>query len=287
MNVLIIGDQGFVGTETKKLFQERGLSVFGYDLLTGQDVRDSVQLEEVIKNYRIERILNLAAVARFSEAQRDPILTNEVNASGCRVVSMLGAKYHIPVIYSSTGSVYMPISKEMPITEEFPTEGNSAYAVYKLLGEEHIKHYRNPWIILRYSHLYGANKRFHGIVGGFVDRIIAGEKPFIFGGKQTNDLCYIKDIAEANYLAVTARYDQYYQIYNIGTGEELSVKQVAKAIIKELKYKDKIEYKPQREVDPQRFVYSIKKAKMMLGFQPKWTFEKGLHDLLKSRGLIK
>ena len=91
MNVLIIGDQGFVGQETKKLFVERGLNVIGYDLLTGQDNRDAAQLEEFIKNYRIERILNLAAVARFSEAQRDPILTNEVNAVGCKVIALLAA----------------------------------------------------------------------------------------------------------------------------------------------------------------------------------------------------
>ena len=278
-SVLVTGNLGFVGTETTKSFQANKVDVIGYDIMSNQDIRDGVRLETCIQQTRPDRILHLAAVARFADADKNPHLAHETNVIGTMNVSRLAAKYHIPVVYASTGSVYMPIKEEPPITEEFQAMGNSVYGCTKYVGELYIKQYGNPYIILRYAHLYGKEKRHHGLIGGFLDRINRGLAPTLHGGKQSNDFTYVKDVARANYLAITAPWDKWHQAYNIGTGEELTAEEAGKLVCKAAKYKGKVEITEQRTVDPERFVYNTKKAETMLGFKAEYTFSKGLEDM--------
>ena len=279
MKILITGHLGFVGSETTRLLQELGYQIIGYDILEKNDIRDSENLKQTIEQTKPDRILHLAAVARFSDADHDPWLAYETNVLGTKNISYLAAHYHIPLVYASTGSVYMPIQQAPPITEEFPIKGNSVYGCSKAVGEKYVEKYGVPYIILRYAHLYGKEKRGHGLIGGFMQRIERGLSPTLYGGKQSNDFTYIKDIARANYMALTASWDKWNQAYNIGTGEELTAEQAGKIICKAAKYKGKIEIKEQRNVDPQRFVYDTTKAEQILGFKAQYSFEKGLQDM--------
>src|SRR3990167_1491332 len=230
MKILITGSLGFVGQETRKLFEEKGLEVIGYDVMNKEDIRDYNQLDSFIRTHNPDRILHLAAIARFAEADKDPKLAFETNVLGTKNVSKVASLYHIPLVYASTGSVYMPIKQDPPITEEFQAMGNSVYGCTKYLGELYIKECKSPWIILRYAHLYGKEKRGHGLIGGFVERIERGLAPTLYGGKQSNDFTYIKDVAEANYKAIVAPWDKWNQIYNIGNGEEISAEEAGKII---------------------------------------------------------
>ena len=148
-NILITGNLGFVGTETQKLLETMGYKVFGYDIMENRDIRDGEQFEAHVKEWRINRILHLAAIARFVDADKDPLLAHETNVLGTKNVALIAAKYHIPVVYASTGSVYMPITEEPPITEEFKAQGNSVYGCTKRQGELYIQRLGNPWKILR------------------------------------------------------------------------------------------------------------------------------------------
>lgn len=279
MRVLITGNLGFVGSETTKHLIEKGHEVIGFDIMAGGDVRDIAKFEKAIEEMTPDRILHLAAIARFSEADKDPLLAFETNVFGTRNVALVATKYHIPVVYASTGSVYMPIQQEPPITEEFPAFGNSVYGCTKYIGELYLAQYKNPLIILRYAHLYGKEKRTHGLIGGFLERIERGLAPTLYGGKQSNDFTYIKDIARANYLALIAPWDKWNQVYNIGTGEELSTEDAGKVVCEVTGYKGKIEMKEQRTVDPARFVYDINKADRLLGFKAAYNFKSGLRDM--------
>ena len=281
MKILITGNLGFVGSITQKEFQNRGMEVDGFDLMNREDIRDVNQFEEWIKNLQPDRILHLAAVARFADADKDPKLAFETNVNGTKNVAYVAAKYKIPLVYASTGSVYMPIEKEPPITEEFQVRGNSVYGCTKALGEKYVQSFGMPWIILRYAHLYGREKRLHGLIGGFLERIQRGLAPMLYGGKQSNDFTYISDIAEANFLAITASSDKWNQAYNIGTGEEITSEDAGKLICKISGYKGKIERKQGRTVDPERFVYDTSKAERMLNFKAKYNFKKGLEDMFK------
>jgi nucleoside-diphosphate-sugar epimerase len=149
------------------------------------------------------------------------------------------------------------------------------------MGEEYIREYCNPHIILRYAHLYGREKRHHGLIGGFMDRINRGLSPTLYGGNQSNDFTYIKDVARFNYIALTAPWDAWNQAYNVGTGEELTAKDAGQIVCDFAGYKGEIETVPGREVDPQRFFYDMRKADVMLNFKPEYTFKEGLEDMFK------
>jgi UDP-glucose 4-epimerase len=294
--ILITGNRGFVGSETQKLIESRNsydniplkegelFEVIGYDIMDGYDIRDYNQLNQFVTETKPDRILHLAAVARFADADKDPKLAFETNVMGTRNVALVAQKHHIPLVYSSTGSVYMPIDsqKEPPITEDWSCKGNSVYGCTKYAGELYVKDH-TPHIILRYAHLYGKEKRGHGLIGGFWQRIERGLVPTLYGGQQSNDFTYIKDVAQANFLALTASWDKWNQVYNIGTGEELTAEQAGKLVCEATGWKGGIEKKEGRTVDAERFVYDITKAKTWLGFNPEYDFKKGLEEMFNDR----
>lgn len=275
MRILVTGDKGFVGSETRKELELNGHEVIGFDLMDGFDIRDVEQLKDFIE---VDRILHLAAIARFADADKDPKLAVETNVLGTKNLAVLANECHIPIVYASTGSVYMPIKEEPPIKESFDAKGNSVYGCTKYMGELYIKEC-NPHIILRYAHLYGKEKRMHGLIGGFVDRIQRGLEPELYGGKQSNDFTYIKDVARANRLALEAPWDKWNQVYNIGTGEELTAEEAGQMVCEVTGYTGDIKVHEQRTVDPQRFVFDTSKAETMLGFKAEFNFKNGLKDM--------
>lgn len=282
LKILVTGNLGFVGTETCKLLEEAKHVIRGYDLMQNKDVKDAEQLEGVIQEFAPQRILHLAAIARFAEADKNPMLAFETNVLGTGNVARLANQYHIPVVYASTGSVIMPLDAyEPPYDESIPARGNSIYGSTKAVGEYYVQKHTTH-IILRYSHLYGKEKRHHGLVGGFIERIERGLEPKLHGGQQTNDFCYISDVARANKLALEATWDKYNQIYNIGTGVELTAEEAGQAVCDVMGYKGKIEVIEPRTVDPGRFCFNVDKAKEMLGFEAEYTFAKGLKDMYEN-----
>lgn len=281
MKILITGYKGFVGQATVKLMDEMQIPWVGYDLMDGQDIRDANQFEQALLASGCDRVLHLAAIARFADADKNPKAAFTTNVLGTGVVAQVSQKHHIPVVYSSTGSVYMPINLKPPITEEFPAVGNSVYGCSKRMGEIYVQESISPWIILRYAHLYGKEKRMHGLIGGYLDRIGRGLAPTLYGGKQSNDFTYIKDVARANCLALTAPWDKWNQVYNIGTGEELTAEAAGKIVMEAADYHGAVEQVEMRTVDPERFAFDCSKAEVMLGFKAAYTFQQGMTDMFK------
>lgn len=288
MKILITGDQGFVGSETRRQLEAIKIGavtphkVVGYDIMNNCDIRDKYQFERCVLEEKPDRILHLAAIARFSDADKDPQLAFETNVLGTKNVSEVAERFHVPLVYSSTGSVYMPITDfSGSIKEDWPAKGNSVYGCTKYAGETYVRDL-SPHIILRYAHLYGKEKRMHGLIGGFVERIERGIAPTLYGGKQSNDFTYIKDVAAANIAALLAPWDKWNQTYNIGTGEEITAEAAGKIICDALEWdSSKVEIKEARTVDPERFLFDCSKAERMLGFKAEYDFKLGLEDMFK------
>lgn len=284
MRTLVTGGRGFVGQATLAILP---VDMAGYndwnifDAMDGKDIRDKEQFARVVDQWKPDRILHLAAIARFADADADPVKAFETNVLGTKNVAEVASDRHIPLVYSSTGSVYMPIKQKPPITEDFTACGNSVYGCTKYAGELYVRQSKAPWIILRYAHLYGQEKRFHGLIGGFLARIDRGLAPTLYGGKQSNDFTYIADVARANAMALEAAWDKWGQIYNVGTGEELTTESAAQTICDVFDYKGSIERVEQRTVDPDRFVFDCSKAERMLGFKAQYSFKAGLEEMKK------
>jgi len=273
--IVITGDMGFVGKHTAKALVDKGYDVVGYDIIDGFDLLDYQQLCSVI--HKGDKVLHEAAIARFADADKDPLLAYRVNVQGTEnVVRACAKKGAERLVYASTGSVYMPIDREMPITEDFQVRGNSIYGCSKCVAEKIVQQGKTPWIILRYAHLYGEGKIGHGAIGGFIDKMQKGQSPVIFGGQQSNDFTGIKDIVQANILALES--DRLNEVYNIGTGVELTTIRVFEILRDFFKYNKEFDIRPQRTVDAQRFAYDITKARNLLGYEPHYTFEQGLRD---------
>lgn len=278
MRVLVTGGLGFVGQATiKQAKAEHQTPVF--DVMNGDDIRSKHLFAKTVQSLRPDRILHLAAIARFSEADEDPVRAFETNVLGTKNVAEVASEQQIPLVYASTGSVYMPVKRKPPITEDFQGCGNSVYGCTKYAGELYVRRSNAPWIILRYAHLYGAEKRYHGLIGGFLTRIQRGLAPTLYGGKQSNDFTYIGDVAAANWAALEAPWDSWNQVYNVGTGEELSAEDAGAAVCKAFGYVGKIDRVEQRTVDPDRFVFDCSKAERMLGFKAKYDFRSGLEAM--------
>ena len=286
MKVIITGGSGFVGSHTIKALKEKGYETFNFDIRNGEDgmewdIRRQALLEEVIEEG--DKVLHLAAIARFGEADKDPLLAFETNVIGTQNVAKVceenGAER---MVYSSTGSVYMPIEQEPPITEDFICRGNSVYACCKYLGELMIKKEckTTPYLILRYAHLFGEGKVGHGAIGGFIDRMNRGLLPVLYGGIQSNDFTYIKDVVDANIRALECEKECFNQAYNIGTSQEMTTEEVFKILSELFNYHKEFERLPPRSVDPLRFVFDVSKAERELGFKAKFNFREGMADWL-------
>jgi len=293
MKVVVTGANGFVGLHTV-----RGLLDAGYDVLA-VDITDSElkarfkgdkrceiattnildeNLKKIIK--KEDKVLHLAAIARFDQAKRNPQRAVKVNIEGTlNIIKACIEKKAERLVYSSTGSVYSH-NAPIPIREDAKREPDSIYGLTKKQAEEWIFLYGEnlPYVILRYGYIYGKDKDW-GAVGAFLKRLKQGERPLIFGGKQTNDFIYIKDIVQANLLALETEHTR--QTFNIGSGRATSIKDVCELCIDAVGSNLTMEIKPARAFDFPVFVYDISKAQTLLNFEPKWNLSKGIKDILK------
>ena len=132
MKIIVTGGSGFVGNHTIQALKEKGYEVFNYDISEGFDLLNKKQLKTIIK--KGDKVLHEAAIARFSDADTNPLLAYEVNVLGTKnIVEVCNANKAERLVYASTGSVYMPI-KTLPITvalsSGFNSDGASGAGIY-------------------------------------------------------------------------------------------------------------------------------------------------------------
>jgi len=293
MKVVVTGANGFVGFHTVKALVDAGYDVTALDVsdsrlqtefqgtpncaiakadILGEDLKRFIELGD--------KVLHLAAVPRFEQASQNPQKAFRINVEGTiNVIQACIEKKAERLVYSSTGSVYSR-NVPVPIREDATREPESIYGLTKKQAEDWIILYghRLPYVILRYGYIYGKGKDW-GAVGAFLKNLKEGKRPVIYGGKQTNDFIYIKDVVQANLLALETEHTR--QAYNIGTSRATSIKDVCQLCIKAVKTDLTMEIKSAREFDFPVFVYDISKAQTLLKFDPKWNLYEGIEDTIK------
>ena len=185
-------------------------------------------------------IFHLAAEARIGPAIENPVNALNINTIGtCNVLQCareVGAK---KVLYSSTSSGYG--LNEAPNIETQPDDCLNPYSVSKIAGEKLCKMYTDLYglntIIFRYFNVFGERAPRKGqyapVTGIFLRQKAAGEPLTIVGdGEQRRDYIYVKDVANANVMAAISNPDDdaYGQVYNVGSGKNYSVNEIASFI---------------------------------------------------------
>ncbi|MBD3229421.1 MAG: SDR family NAD(P)-dependent oxidoreductase [Candidatus Lokiarchaeota archaeon] len=182
------------------------------------------------------------------------------------------------------------VLKPIPTPEDKPLYSNSIYAQTKrhqeeitlLIGET----YGIPSVALRFFNVYGSRQAlsnpYTGVCAIFSSRILNNNNPIIFeDGKQTRDFIHISDIVDALKLSMK-KSNANYNYYNVGTGNPISILEIAKLLINKM-HKD---LKPRinnqfRKGDIRHCYADISKIKKGIDFQPKFQFENGVDTMIK------
>jgi UDP-glucose 4-epimerase len=197
------------------------------------------------------------------------------------------------VVFASSGGVVYGEGAQLPLGETAPKLPLSPYGVAKLASEYYLNTFAQLYGLeaaaLRYANVYGPRQNTHGeagVVAIFARRILKGEPLTIYGdGDQTRDLVYVKDVAAAN-LAASERAlppltDLDARGFNIGTGIETSVNELARALGAARHTSPEIRRVPARAGELRRSVLVVDKAARLLGWRPRVTLAQGLEFTLQ------
>jgi UDP-glucose 4-epimerase len=296
--VLVTGGAGFVGGRLVRNLVEQGAQVTVLDdLFTGQPeiiptsvqfVRGSVTDEGLVRELVADASIVFHLAARNIIASTlNPRDDFETNIGGTLNV-LLAARESRPdrVVYTGSASVYGN-PRSIPINEDDPVTMLSPYAVSKMGGEHYCQaFYENFGVriaIVRYSNVYGIGQRpdnpYCGVVSKFFASAMAGEPLQIHGdGMQTRDFTYIDDAVEATLIAgIHPRAEG--EVFNVGTGIETNVNDLAAAIGRALDRPVEIGHIDRRDIDNiRRRVVNIEKIRRMLHWAPQITLERGLAE---------
>ena len=304
---LVTGSAGFIGSNLVEAILKLGYKVRGLDnFSTGKkenveeflenpnygfiegDIRD---LDTCIKACEgIDYVLNQAAWGSVPRSIEMPLFYEEVNIKG--TLNMLEAARQTGVkkfVYASSSSVY---GDEPNLPKKEGREGNvlSPYALTKKVDEEYGNLYTKLYGLdtygMRYFNVFGRrqdpNGAYAAVIPKFIKQLLNDEQPTINGdGKQSRDFTYIENVIEANLKACNASHEAAGQAYNIAYGGREFLIDIYTHLLNALGKDIQPIFGPDRKGDIKHSNADIGKAKEMLGYDPEWSFERGIQAAIE------
>ncbi len=286
MKVLVTGGSGFIGTNLSLFLTEEGHEVRVLDLRSPNfkaeyvkgDIRDYETVKRAVEG--IEAVVHLAAMVSAVEATEKPEEATEINVMG--TLNLLEASRRQGVrrfVYASSVAVYgEPLY--LPVDERHPNFPVNVYGATKLGGEALVNGYSGNYglstVSLRFFNVYGPWMRpgpYSGVILKFLE-FAHGNEPFrIEGdGRQTRDFIYVEDVVRAIQLALE---EEFTGAYNVGTGKETSIIELARLVSEVVGIPCRVEHAPPRKGDIRRSVADPSKL-MLRGWRPKVDLKEGL-----------
>jgi len=304
MKYIVTGGAGFIGSHISEYLIKRADEVIILDdLFSGRQqniepllkhknlsfVRGSITdfplLKEIFTG--AEGVFHEAAIASVPRSIKNPLATNEANITGTLNVLLAARDCGVKkVVFASSSSVYGD-TPTLPKQEDMKPNPISPYAVSKLAGEYYCRvfsaAYNIPTVCLRYFNVFGPRQdpasEYSAVIPKFITRILNNQSPVIYGdGEQTRDFTYVKDVVQANILAMDRNVEG---VFNIAYGNCISLKELASIISNFAGTDTKPIFNPPRTGDVMHSLADIHSACSLLGYKPKYTIRSGLQETLE------
>ncbi|MFB9733358.1 NAD-dependent epimerase/dehydratase family protein [Ornithinimicrobium kibberense] len=265
---------------------EHALGTGRVELVEG-DIRDRDLVHDVVRGSDL--VFHQAAI-RITMCAEQPRLALEVLVDGTFNVVEAAAEHRVAkFVGASSASVY-GLAETFPTREDHhPYDNDTIYGAAKTFNEGLVRSFRAmrglDYVMLRYFNVYGPRMDIYGlyteVLVRWMERIADGRPPLIFGdGSQTMDFVYVPDIARANVLAATSEVTS--GVYNIASGTETSLLELARALLRAMGSDLGVEHGPDRPVNGvTRRLADTTAARRDLGFEASTGLEDGLRQLVE------
>jgi len=316
MRVLVTGGAGFIGSAlSERLLRDGGeVSVIDnlstgslkniesfknspkFDFVEG-DIRNAELMESLVGNS--DAVFHLAAAVGVNLIAQEPVHTIETNIGGTEVVLDAANKFGKKILIASSSEVYgksetVPFSEEDDIVLGSTSMPRWAYACSKaideFLGLAFYQQYGLGVVIARFFNTIGPRQtgRYGMVVPRFVQSALRDEPVLIYGtGQQSRCFCYVDDVVEAVIGLMNCK-QAAGKVYNVGSGEEITIEELADKIIELTGSKSKKKFISYEEAygrpieDMMRRVPSLKRIKKMIGWEPKTQLMKALQSIIRN-----
>ena len=287
MKVLITGSEGFIGKNLAPYLEEHGYEVLRADIAESAEIRvDVSSFEDCVRklmNLDFDAVIHLAAIANVPRCLEDPYTCFQVNSVGTlNMIEVASRKNVDRFIYSSSANVY-GVPAELPVKESTPPNPRTPYDYSKVVSEMLVLSYsrakRLKYVIFRSWKLFGEHDVETTAIPRFIKACLRGEPLTLYNaGRDTTDPTYILNFCHAVDLALR-RKEAVREIFNLGTGNEVSIRELAEKIRKLTGSSSELRLLPPRteaEREPMRSYPSIEKIRKVLGYEPIIGLEEGL-----------
>ena len=252
-----------------------------FNLVEG-DIRDLALIQEIMKK-DIDYVFHYAAQAGVRISIEDPLKPHEVNSTGLLNLLQACLSSRVKkVINASSSSVYGKV-QYLPLDEDHPRMPVSPYGVSKLTAEHYCRIFSEIHGLeitsLRLFTVYGPRMRPDLAISIFTERALKDQTIEIFGsGDKTRDFTYIDDVVKANLLAMQ-REDS--EVYNIGSGARINIKELAKRVIQAVGSNSEIVYTLPQKGDAEHTWANVERAAKELGYNPQVDLNQGLQSYIR------
>ncbi|MDK2801637.1 MAG: hypothetical protein PWQ70_3256 [Clostridiales bacterium] len=306
MKILVTGSEGFIGSHLTEILVEKGYEVKAFvrynfkndwgwlekskylkeiEVYTG-DIRDYDSVYDAMKD--VEVVFHLAALIGIPYSYISPLAYIKTNTEGTYNVLEAARKLNIQrVIHTSTSEVY-GTAQYVPIDEKHPYNPQSPYAASKAAADHlALSYYRSfdlPVTIIRPFNTFGPRQSARAIIPTIISQILSGKEQIKLGNlNPTRDLTYVKDTVNG-FITVGLHEKTIGDVYNLGTGREISIGDLAKKIMKLIGKEveiitDKERIRPEKS-EVERLLSNPEKAMKLTGWKPQYTLEEGLIETI-------